>query len=140
MFSSFATSVTPDHPRRDRRSSDLMARSTDWTNVLLRPTVSITDLLYTVLLPGPSCPGLTLLLVIANLALRVARPLAAAYRVPRCETNPGRRAGLRRRRWALRAPAPRLLRQPFVDRKSTRLNSSHANISYAVFCLKKKNK
>src|SRR3712207_8063871 len=27
-----------------------------------------------------------------------------------------------------------------VDRKSTRLNSSHANISYAVFCLKKKSK
>src|SRR3712207_7911253 len=27
----------------------------------------------------------------------------------------------------------------FSDRKSTRLNSSHANISYAVFCLKKKN-
>ena len=26
------------------------------------------------------------------------------------------------------------------DRKSTRLNSSHANISYAVFCLKKKKK
>src|SRR3712207_8547756 len=26
---------------------------------------------------------------------------------------------------------------PVVDRKSTRLNSSHANISYAVFCLKK---
>src|SRR3712207_8934291 len=31
----------------------------------------------------------------------------------------------------------RLLRR---DRKSTRLNSSHANISYAVFCLKKKNR
>src|SRR3712207_8133194 len=34
------------------------------------------------------------------------------------------------------------LRQPVAnrgDRKSTRLNSSHANISYAVFCLKKKN-
>src|SRR3712207_7860052 len=29
------------------------------------------------------------------------------------------------------------LREP-SDRKSTRLNSSHANISYAVFCLKKK--
>src|SRR3712207_8306679 len=30
---------------------------------------------------------------------------------------------------------------PFGDRKSTRLNSSHANISYAVFCLKQqKNK
>src|SRR3712207_7363273 len=29
---------------------------------------------------------------------------------------------------------------PPLDRKSTRLNSSHANISYAVFCLKKKNR
>src|SRR3712207_8578837 len=34
----------------------------------------------------------------------------------------------------LEQPAPGLDR----DRKSTRLNSSHANISYAVFCLKKK--
>src|SRR3712207_8762511 len=34
-----------------------------------------------------------------------------------------------------RAPAERRVVQ---DRKSTRLNSSHANISYAVFCLKKK--
>src|SRR3712207_7157709 len=31
------------------------------------------------------------------------------------------------------------LRPLWEDRKSTRLNSSHANISYAVFCLKKKN-
>src|SRR3712207_8172673 len=30
--------------------------------------------------------------------------------------------------------------QAGLDRKSTRLNSSHANISYAVFCLKKKKK
>src|SRR3712207_7998898 len=30
--------------------------------------------------------------------------------------------------------------QGVLDRKSTRLNSSHANISYAVFCLKKKKK
>src|ERR1022692_1724837 len=29
---------------------------------------------------------------------------------------------------------------PVIDRKSTRLNSSHLVISYAVFCLKKKNK
>src|SRR3712207_8041732 len=37
------------------------------------------------------------------------------------------------------APQGRALTQPFGgDRKSTRLNSSHANISYAVFCLKKK--
>src|SRR3712207_7505537 len=38
----------------------------------------------------------------------------------------------------LPAFAPRSPRDP--DRKSTRLNSSHANISYAVFCLKKKKK
>src|SRR5438876_7600607 len=30
--------------------------------------------------------------------------------------------------------------EEFVDRKSTRLNSSHPSISYAVFCLKKKKK
>src|SRR3712207_7188223 len=36
-------------------------------------------------------------------------------------------------------PADHVLREALVDRKSTRLNSSHANISYAVFCLKKKN-
>src|SRR3712207_8854632 len=35
----------------------------------------------------------------------------------------------------LQAPVHRLT---ILDRKSTRLNSSHANISYAVFCLKKK--
>src|SRR3712207_8068062 len=36
---------------------------------------------------------------------------------------------------------PRHVRhRPVQDRKSTRLNSSHANISYAVFCLKKKKK
>src|SRR3712207_7040866 len=34
--------------------------------------------------------------------------------------------------------AYRLTLVPQLDRKSTRLNSSHANISYAVFCLKKK--
>src|SRR3712207_7754398 len=38
---------------------------------------------------------------------------------------------------ALRGPA---VRAAAADRKSTRLNSSHANISYAVFCLKKKKK
>src|SRR3712207_7962398 len=39
-------------------------------------------------------------------------------------------------------PAPELAAartyEDYLDRKSTRLNSSHANISYAVFCLKKK--
>src|SRR3712207_7877418 len=37
------------------------------------------------------------------------------------------------------APADAALQVEARDRKSTRLNSSHANISYAVFCLKKKN-
>src|SRR3712207_8658574 len=45
------------------------------------------------------------------------------------------------RRVAVRSGPPAGLRSPRApgDRKSTRLNSSHANISYAVFCLKKKN-
>src|SRR2546426_6087162 len=38
------------------------------------------------------------------------------------------------------APLPPLVAGLRVDRKSTRLNSSHLVISYAVFCLKKKNK
>src|SRR2546422_7030152 len=45
---------------------------------------------------------------------------------------------VRRRDQALAAPLLDLPARP--DRKSTRLNSSHGYISYAVFCLKKKNK
>src|SRR5438034_1496196 len=45
---------------------------------------------------------------------------------------------------AMAAPAKvgfdNMLKTPQQDRKSTRLNSSHTVISYAVFCLKKKNK
>src|SRR5215203_1372059 len=40
----------------------------------------------------------------------------------------------------LLATAYRIVYRVAGDRKSTRLNSSHANISYAVFCLKKKKK
>src|SRR3712207_8482034 len=40
-------------------------------------------------------------------------------------------------RYGVGGQLQRLL-DPLRDRKSTRLNSSHANISYAVFCLKKK--
>src|SRR3712207_7482263 len=61
---------------------------------------------------------------------------------------PSDRAPRRRRDATARLPPQRLLvgarrharRGPVQDRKSTRLNSSHANISYAVFCLKKKKK
>src|SRR5438445_13311056 len=58
------------------------------------------------------------------------RRLAGGIRGGRsdCRTpGGGRRAGVRQTD-----------RPPRIDRKSTRLNSSHANISYAVFCLKKK--
>src|SRR2546427_6169819 len=39
----------------------------------------------------------------------------------------------------MREPSRPEARRPDLDRKSTRLNSSHSQISYAVFCLKKKN-
>src|SRR5258707_10967820 len=59
---------------------------------------------------------------------------------PRCHSNPPRsRSHMRCRRpsrW--RKPVSDQGRRRRRDRKSTRLNSSHANISYAVFCLKKK--
>src|SRR3712207_7850220 len=41
---------------------------------------------------------------------------------------------------SLSGVANRYVDLQLADRKSTRLNSSHANISYAVFCLKKKKK
>src|SRR2546422_2398256 len=40
--------------------------------------------------------------------------------------------------WFARSVGCRVFRRPLQDRKSTRLNSSHGYISYAVFCLKKK--
>src|SRR3712207_8180418 len=57
----------------------------------------------------------------------------------------GRRRALKSARAAPRRQCRRqIVTQPpdraAGDRKSTRLNSSHANISYAVFCLKKKKK
>src|SRR2546430_6301640 len=66
-------------------------------------------------------------------------------------TSPGRgrlaRAGPRHhagapvpRRRQPRQPEQRRRRLRAADRKSTRLNSSHSQISYAVFCLKKKKK
>src|SRR3712207_7212479 len=55
--------------------------------------------------------------------------------------RPYRRSALAHRRDELPAESRREMDDPHPtpgDRKSTRLNSSHANISYAVFCLKKK--
>src|SRR5688572_32731197 len=51
-----------------------------------------------------------------------------------------RSGGLRTRARVGRHPAPARAARERRDRKSTRLNSSHSQISYAVFCLKKKKK
>src|SRR3989442_5632965 len=52
----------------------------------------------------------------------------------------GERAGAERLPWLIDGGGRHLLYQLSLDRKSTRLNSSHVRISYAVFCLKKKKK
>src|SRR5690348_18050115 len=78
---------------------------------------------------------------IYTLSLHDALPISA--RRPACGRSPGRAARPGRGRWA--APGTRTRRSGRPggsgrpsDRKSTRLNSSHPSISYAVFCLKKK--
>src|SRR5437762_11317541 len=64
----------------------------------------------------------------------------------RADRRPDRRTDSRGRRGQLalkevpRGAAWLLIAVQAIDRKSTRLNSSHRCISYAVFCLKKKNK
>src|SRR5688572_31795660 len=71
-----------------------------------------------------------------------ARPLGrwAAGPLGRWAARPlGRWAAGPLGRWAAR-PLGRWAARPLGDRKSTRLNSSHSQISYAVFCLKKKKK
>src|SRR3712207_7447694 len=70
---------------------------------------------------------------ISSLSLPAALPISRALEPPRHVdpmARPCERCGVRQ----VAAPVQR-----HRDRKSTRLNSSHANISYAVFCLKKKN-
>src|SRR3712207_9001133 len=54
------------------------------------------------------------------------------------DAHPGQPARLRVAAGRVDLHAERRPSQQDGDRKSTRLNSSHANISYAVFCLKKK--
>src|SRR5262245_65004460 len=64
-------------------------------------------------------------------ALDARRPPLCAHRRRRCGTVPHVTPDGRALRWRSGHACP--------DRKSTRLNSSHLGISYAVFCLKKKN-
>src|SRR3712207_9185046 len=73
---------------------------------------------------------------IYTLSLHDALPICISHRLP---LSTGGRAG--RRAAGISRPRPRragITSDGGQDRKSTRLNSSHANISYAVFCLKKK--
>src|SRR5207249_10006191 len=66
-------------------------------------------------------------------ALPISHPSAAARSDRKSsQCRPGRRRGAGR-------PSDGRGVVPQRDRKSTRLNSSHVSISYAVFCLKKKN-
>src|SRR2546430_10433906 len=58
-------------------------------------------------------------------------------RAPASPARPGSRVEVRRRERRHTHDSPT---RPQGDRKSTRLNSSHSQISYAVFCLKKKKK
>src|SRR3712207_7226133 len=80
---------------------------------------------------------------IYTLSLHDALPISPGARhVPDAKRLPLTTVGGRVRRGRRRQAGSgvrRRVHQP-EDRKSTRLNSSHANISYAVFCLKKKTK
>src|SRR3712207_9354365 len=71
------------------------------------------------------------------LPISPAMPCSSTAAARSCATN-----GMTRRGERAAADPGRCRRLPGQgrDRKSTRLNSSHANISYAVFCLKKKKK
>src|SRR2546422_5114029 len=75
--------------------------------------------------------------------LRVEKTLRARQRLVRRRSQPDREAGRPRReeeRALIRSAVQMHFRRHKGDRKSTRLNSSHGYISYAVFCLKKKKK
>src|SRR5690349_23888739 len=67
---------------------------------------------------------------IYTLSLHDALPISRG-RTQWCPARPSGRSGCRKDPRPSARPRPR-------DRKSTRLNSSHVEISYAVFCLKKK--
>src|SRR5258707_9713481 len=71
-----------------------------------------------------------------SILIVVCISIGAAYVVHLLAERPFTRSS---RPHAPQVPPPHVFRG-VPDRKSTRLNSSHANISYAVFCLKKKKK
>src|SRR2546422_5956183 len=76
-------------------------------------------------LPGVSMRRLTRLLLLATAAVAARRIAAQGRFPPDSFTN-------------LKVLPKNIDQRTLIDRKSTRLNSSHGYISYAVFCLKKK--
>src|SRR5690606_41154727 len=87
---------------------------------------AISCLLHSPLTPPPTLPLFPYTTLFRSVVARSPSGQAVAYPV----VESVQRDGICHE---VTAPAPRL------DRKSTRLNSSHVKISYAVFCLKKKN-
>src|SRR2546422_3524939 len=75
---------------------------------------------------------------IYTLSLHDALPICPAAREVAAPGAVGQRHAARHPRAAGRRGRPRPRHEADRDRKSTRLNSSHGYISYAVFCLKKK--
>src|SRR5256885_11221877 len=69
----------------------------------------------------------------------LAQQAGGHLRVEHFDRHPAMRVLLHRQEDPGHAPRADLAFDVVVDRKSTRLNSSHLVISYAVFCLKKKN-
>src|SRR5690349_23162869 len=90
-----------------------------FSSILTQPPPTSTLFPYTTLFRSHLPPGDH-----RRAAARSARPVAA-LRQPMGDSAP-------------RAHVLRALGARYLDRKSTRLNSSHVEISYAVFCLKKK--
>src|SRR3712207_8149156 len=75
---------------------------------------------------------------IYTLSLHDALPISLRLEPLRTLKDEGKPDGDERIRRRDGRTHARSAREAQLDRKSTRLNSSHANISYAVFCLKKK--
>src|SRR5437899_5888046 len=99
----------------------------------------------------PSLVTQTSTTAISTLSLHDALPICRCRRTPtgsRRRTRPARprqarsatlRGRHRSKHRHVEQPASSRFASPESDRKSTRLNSSHLGISYAVFCLEKKN-
>src|SRR5205085_11398832 len=103
--------------------------------ILLYTNISLRSLTYFLFFFHDTAPT-----EIYTLSLHDALPICVSKRSSMARSLRTRRLPPRQQQRLSRrrlSRAPRL-RSPRLDRKSTRLNSSHSQISYAVFCLKKK--